>query len=104
MPDRRAEVDDAPNVGPADRLRLVPCATRRLGDDLLVNVGGATRPVERLTGIGPELWACLGAGLTIAEATARVAARTGATAGTIERQVVDYAEALVRAGLAELEP
>jgi hypothetical protein len=61
--------------------------------------------VERLTGIGPELWACFGAGLTVAEAASRVAARTHtAPADTIQLHVLDYAEALIRAGLAELEP
>jgi hypothetical protein len=99
-----AHEDEAPALGPADRVRLVPCATRRLGADLLVNVGGATGRVERLTGVGPELWGYFGAGLTIAEAAARVAERVGDVAAGVESDVLDYAAALVRAGLAEPEP
>ena len=85
----------------SDRLRLVPSATRRLGPDLLVSAGGATRPVERLTGSGPELWGSFGAGLTLGEAAARLSARTGAALDTIEPHVLEFAEALVRARLAE---
>jgi hypothetical protein len=88
----------------SDRLRLVPSATRRLGPDLLVSAGGATRPVERLTGSGPELWRSFAAGLTVAEAAARLAQRTGAAFTTVEPHVLDFAEALVQAGLAEREP
>jgi hypothetical protein len=86
---------------PSDRLRLVPSATRRLGPDLLVSVGGATRPVERLTGSGPELWGSFAAGLTLGEAAARLAQRTGATLATVEPHVLEFAVALVDAGLAE---
>jgi Coenzyme PQQ synthesis protein D (PqqD) len=86
---------------PSDRLRLVPSATRRLGSDLLVSAGGATRPVERLTGSGPELWSAFAAGLSVGEAAARLAQRTGAAVATVEPQVLEFAEALVRARLAE---
>ena len=86
---------------PTDRLRLVPSAMRRLGPDLLVSAGGATRPVERLTGSGPELWGCFAVGLTLGEAAARLAERTGAAVVTVEPHVVEFAEALVRTGLAE---
>jgi Coenzyme PQQ synthesis protein D (PqqD) len=86
---------------PSDRLRLVPSATRRLGSDLLVSAGGATRPVERLTGTGPELWSAFAAGLSVGEAAARLAHRTGAAVATVEPRVLEFAEALVRAQLAE---
>jgi hypothetical protein len=99
-----AYADETPTLGPADRLRLMPCATRRLGADLLVGVGGATGRVERLTGGGPELWSFFGAGLTVAEAASRVAERADTPAAGVESHVLDYAEALVRAGLAEPEP
>lgn len=94
-------MDESRALEPSDRLRLVPSATRRLGPDLLVSAGGATRPVERLTGSGPELWGSFAAGLTLGEAAARLAQRTGAALGTIEPQVLEFAEALVRARLAE---
>ena len=42
-------------LDPSARLRIVPAATRMLGSDLLVNHGGATAPVQRLVGSGPEL-------------------------------------------------
>jgi hypothetical protein len=99
-----ADAHEPPTLGPADRLRLTPCATRRLGTDLLVSIGGATGRVERLTGGGPELWGYFGAGLTVAEASARIAERLGRPAAGVESDVLDYAEALVRAGLAEREP
>jgi Coenzyme PQQ synthesis protein D (PqqD) len=86
---------------PSDRLRLVPSATRRLGTDLLVSAGGATRPVERLTGSGPELWKAFAGGLSVAEAAARLAERTGAAVAAVEPHVLEFAEALVRARLAE---
>jgi hypothetical protein len=86
---------------PSDRLRLMPSAIRRLGPDLLVSAGGATRPVERLTGSGPELWGSFAAGLTLGEAAARLAQRTGAALTTVEPAVLDFAAGLVRTGLAE---
>jgi hypothetical protein len=89
---------------PSDRLQLVPCATRRLGPDLLVSAGGATRPVERLTGSGPELWSAFAAGLTLGDAAVRLAERTGVAVTTIEPHVVEFAEALVRARLAAPVP
>jgi hypothetical protein len=85
----------------SDRLRLVPNATRRLGSDLLVSAGGATRPVERLTGSGPELWGSFAAGLSVADTAARLAERSGAAVATVQPHVLEFAEALVRAGLAE---
>jgi hypothetical protein len=80
---------------------LVPSATRRLGSDLLVSAGGATRPVERLTGSGPELWSAFAAGLTLGDAAARLAERTGAAVTTVVPHVLEFAEALVHAQLAE---
>jgi hypothetical protein len=82
------------------RFRLLPAATRVLGPDLLVNVGGATAPVQRLMGTGPELWHCFEQGFTIAEAAAHVADRDGAPAD-IEANVVAFGTSLVRARLAE---
>ena len=89
---------------PSDRLRLLPNATRRLGPDLLVSAGGATRPVERLTGTGPELWGSFAAGLTLAEAAARLAQRTGATLASVEPHVLEFAAGLIHARLAERTP
>jgi hypothetical protein len=94
-------VDGSRAIERSDRLRLVPSATRRLGPDLLVSAGGATRPVERLTGSGPELWSAFAAGLTVGEAAARLAQRTGAAVTTVEPHVLEFAEALVQAQLAE---
>lgn len=86
---------------PSDRIRLVPAATRVLGRDLLVNAGGATSPVERLAGTGPELWWSLARGLTIAEAATTLADRIGAPLVEVEAQVLQFATALVEARLAE---
>lgn len=104
MGDGDAIVDGGRRLTLSDRLRLVPSATRRLGPDLLVSAGGATRPVERLTGAGPELWEQFGAGLTLGEAAARVARRMGESLAVVEPHVLEYAEALVRAQLAEPIP
>jgi hypothetical protein len=82
------------------RLRLAPAATRLLGSDLLVNVGGATAPVQRLLGTGPELWECFARGFTVGEAAAHLAPREGAPAD-IEANVVAFGTSLVRARLAE---
>ena len=95
---------DTRALGLSDRLRLAPCATRRVGSDLLVSSGGASAPVERLTGNGPELWAYFSSGLTLADAAARLARRLQAEPSTVEPFVVEYAEALVRARLAEPVP
>jgi Coenzyme PQQ synthesis protein D (PqqD) len=57
--------------------------------------------VERLTGTGPELWSSFVAGLTVGEAAARLAQRTGAMLATVEPHVIEFAEALISAGLAE---
>ena len=84
----------------SDRLHVMPSATRRLGPDLLVSAGGATRPVERLTGSGPELYGAFAAGLSVAEAAARLAEHTGAPVATVEPHALEFAEALVGAGLA----
>jgi hypothetical protein len=97
-------VDGPRALEPSDRLRLVPSATRRLGSDLLLSAGGATRPVERLTGSGPELWQSFAAGLTVGEVAARLAQRTGAAVTSVEPHVLAFAEALVRAQLAERAP
>jgi hypothetical protein len=94
-------VEGSQALEPSDRLWLVHCATRRLGPDLLVSAGGATRPVERLTGSGPELWGSFAAGLTLREAAARLAQRTGAALTTVEPAVLDFAAGLVGTGLAE---
>jgi len=97
-------VEGTRGLAPTDRLQLAPSATRRLGPDLLVSAGGATRPVERLTGSGPELWSSFAAGLTLGEAAARLARRTGTAVETVEPHVLEFAEALVRAELAERAP
>jgi hypothetical protein len=94
-------MEGTPALELSDRLVLAPSATRRMGLDLLVSAGGATRPVERLTGSGPELWSCFAAGLTLAEAAARLAERTGAALSTVQPHVMEFAESLVRAQLAE---
>jgi hypothetical protein len=96
-----AAVVESRGLEPSDRLLLAPSATRRLGSDLLVSAGGATRPVERLTGSGPELWNSFAAGLTLGEAAARLARRTGTAPAAVEPHVLSFAEALVRARLAE---
>lgn len=98
-------MDRSCELGPSDALRLVPHATRRLGENLLlVSAGGATRPVERLTGGAAELWSCFAAGLTLSETAATVARRTAVDVASIESQVVAFAEALIRAGWAERAP
>jgi hypothetical protein len=97
-------VEGSRALGPSDRLRLAPSATRRLGSDLLVSVGGATRPVERLTGTGPEVWQAFAAGLTVRDTATHLAERTGSPVTTVEPNVLEFAHALIRAGLAELYP
>jgi hypothetical protein len=94
-------MDVTRSLSPSDRLRLVPAATRPLGDDLLVSAGGATRPVERLAGSAPELWRSFGEGLTIGHAARRLAERTGAAPERVEAHVLEFAAALVAAELAE---
>lgn len=83
------------------RLTLAPAATRRVGADLLVNHGGATGPVRRLDGVGPQLWAAFADDQTIAQAAASMTERTGASGPDVERVVRTFATELVRAGLAE---
>jgi hypothetical protein len=93
---------DSPRVlDPSQRLRLMPAATRRLGADLLVNVGGAEAPVHRLVGAGSDLWWAFAAGLTIREAATYVGGQATTTPDEVESQVVAFALDLVRVGLAE---
>jgi hypothetical protein len=91
-------------LSPASRLRLAPAATRAIGADLLVSVGGATRPVERLAGSGPELWRAFGDGLTIAEAARLLAERTGSPPERVEAHVLEFAATLIAGDLAEPRP
>ena len=91
-------------LGTTDRLRLVPSATRRLGAELLVSAGGATRPVQLLSGVGPSIWRCLEEGLTLAEAVDRLARETGTTGADVEQDVLRFATSLVDARLAERVP
>ncbi len=91
-------------LDPSARLRIVPAATRMLGSDLLVNHGGATAPVQRLVGSGPELWFALGRGLSIAEAARDVSSKVGVAVEGIEENVLRFAAALVDTGLAEVAP
>jgi hypothetical protein len=60
--------------------------------------------VERLTGSGPELWGSFAMGLTLGEAAARLAERTGAAVETVEPHVLEFAEALIHTQLAERAP
>jgi hypothetical protein len=60
--------------------------------------------VERLTGSGPALWYAFAAGLTVAEASARLAQRSGTAITAVQPEVLRFAEALVRAQLAERAP
>jgi hypothetical protein len=95
-------VSDGVRLLPLDtRLQLVPAATRGFGASLLINVGGATAPVRRLDGAGPELWAAFAGGQTIAEAAIAMADRTNASLPEVERVVRTFATQLVGAGLAE---
>jgi len=79
----------------------VRAATRRLGADLLVNAGGATAPVEKLSGNGPDLWDAFRRGMTIHEAAAELSRRTGVPLTDIEPHATAFVDALVRASLAE---
>lgn len=88
-------------LDPSVRLRLMPAATRRLGADLLVNVGGAEAPVHRLVGAGSELWWAFAAGLTLGEAAKYVGEQTNVSRLEVEQHVVAFAADLVRVGLAE---
>lgn len=82
------------------RFRLAPAATRMLGSDLLVNVGGATASVQRLLGTGPDLWWCFSRGYTVSEAVTYLASRDGAPPD-LEGNVLAFAASLVETGLAE---
>lgn len=90
-----------PQLDRAVRLRLRPAASRRVGADLLVNVGGATASVQRINGAGPELWSAFAKGHTIAEAASALAEHTGSSSDEVERVVLAFATQLVQAGLAE---
>ena len=89
------------DLGPSTRLEFRPAATRMIGADLLVNVGGATGPVQRLDGAGPEIWKAFTGGQTIAEAATALAKRGGTSPSQAVRIVHDFAAELVRVGLAE---
>jgi hypothetical protein len=91
-------------LDPSLRLRVEPAATRRLGDDLLINSGGATAPVHRLVGAGSELWWAFAAGLSVREAAVYVGEGTSASLSDVEAQVAAFAAELVRVGLAEPTP
>ena len=88
---------------PSARLRIVPAATRMLGSDLLVNHGGATAPVQRLVGSGPDLWFAFGRGLSIAEAANEVLSQVGTVVPGVEDNVLRFAAALVETGLAHVD-
>jgi len=85
---------------PGDVVLLEPAATRTLGYGLLVNAGGAERPVEALVGTGPALYAAFAAGLTIAEAAADLATSTGQDTEEVEPHVIAFATQLVEKCLA----
>ena len=89
---------------PPDRLKVPPSATRALGPDLLVNVGGATAPVHRLTGTGPALWRCFDEGRTLGDATEQVSRETGTAVADLEPHVQRFATWLLEARLAERAP
>jgi len=94
-------MSDAGRLDASIRLRLAPAATRVVGDELLVNVGGATAPVQRLGGIGPYLWEEFAAGHSIGAVVERLRAVTDTPADRVERVVADFAASLVDADLAE---
>lgn len=88
-------------LDPEVRLQTKPAATRALGSDLLVNVGGSTAPVHRLMGIGGELWWAFAEGLTVGEVATRIAAEKGASVSEVQPHVARFAADLVRSELAE---
>jgi len=90
-------------LDPSDRIRPVLAATRAVGHDLLVNVGGAAGSVCRLSGGGRELWWYFADGMTIAEAAAELAAHMEASTAEVAPTVEQFAAALVAAHLAEPE-
>ena len=90
-------------LGPSDRLQLAPCATRALGDTLLVSAGGATQPVQQLTPSGSTLWRYFEAGLSLRDATDRWAAGLGTPTAEVEQDVQQFATMLVELRLAELD-
>ena len=96
--------DDTTTLDPSVRLRIAPAATRWVGNELLVNVGGATAPVHRLGGIGPYLWNEFVAGRTIGEVADSLQGATRAPAHKIEQVVRDFAAQLVDVDIAEPIP
>ena len=97
------EMSHGLRVGPTDRLCLLPVAVRALGPDLLVKAPGPDRDVERLTGAGPALWSAFERHATLAEAAEEVAAAAGVPRDVVDRSVLQFADALIERGLAELE-
>lgn len=93
--------DQPPQLQGAVGLRLAPAASRMVGADLLVNVGGSTAFVQRIDGAGAELWSAFADGQTIAEASATLAERTGASPIEVRRVVFAFAAQLIQANLAE---
>lgn len=85
---------------PTDRLAVAAVAVRPLGDDLLVAMPDPTRPVERLTGSGPQLWTLFGSGCTLHEAAVDAAGHAGVDPAAVVDDVVAFAESLVARGLA----
>jgi len=94
--------DDSQLIPRDGRLQLLPAATRRVGATLYVGRGGASEPVRRLDGAGPDLWAAFARGLTVAEAAAAVALHGSADLRDVERVVQIFATELVDSGLAVL--
>lgn len=84
------------------RLRLVPAATRTLGGESLISVGGATGSVKRLMGSGPELWRAFGRGETIAEVVSRLSDNSATSEADIDAHVTQFAAALIKDDLAEV--
>jgi hypothetical protein len=89
----------APLLTPGDRLDRTTGATRRLGTTLFVNVGGAAGAVERLSGSGPALWDLFDEGLSIGEASDRLARIANRPRSEVEEHVLAFAQVLVDAGL-----
>lgn len=91
---------DPPDLHRSVRIRILPSATRRCGPDLLVNAGGATAPVQRIGGAGPDLWNAFSEEMTIAEASAAIARLHDINPAEIEQLVQSFAKMLIGAGLA----
>lgn len=93
--------DELRELSPSTRLVLRPAATRIVGDELFVSVGGAATPVRRLNGLAPMLWEAFARGRSIAEAAQDLANRAGASPSRTMPLVHDFAMELVRNDLAE---